>query len=210
VWLALPGWAPLSCRPGQPEAPAPASAAASLLAPVPAPRPSITGCVESPELKRYVLALDARRREARESALERVGARRSPRAGTWGEASRSLVLDSELASEGKRQVVVAQLAAERVAAGSAPQVALVQVGGVLYRVAERPRAHATPLLVCGLQRCGGASAAGQAAPPVRPVLVELQPGERWGGPLAIEYDYWWADVRYDRVEACPPGPAGVR
>lgn len=150
-----------------------------------------------------MLALDARRREARESALARVGAHRSSRAGTWGEAGRPLVLDSELVSEGKRQVVVAQVAASGGAA-SAPEVALVQVGGVLYRIAERPRAHATPLLVCGLQRCG-ASAPVQASPPVRPVLVELQPGERWGGPLALEYDYWWADVRYDRVEACPPG-----
>jgi hypothetical protein len=197
AWGSLLGLV-FACQPSPPAAPPAGSGA-----PVPPPRPSITGCVESPELKRYVLALDAHRREARQAALAALGATSEVRAGTFASTGSAAELESELESGGKRFVVAAQVATER-----APEATLARVGAVSYRIDERPKGHATPVLVCGVRRCA-APANTPSPPPARAVLIELSPAERWGGTLALEYDFWWADVRYDRAEACPPG-AGAR
>ncbi|MEO8182272.1 MAG: hypothetical protein ABI895_25835 [Deltaproteobacteria bacterium] len=45
---------------------------------------------------------------------------------------------------------------------------------------------------------------------VRALGVELGPGEELGAPLRVSYDYWWAQVSYDRRRACPPEPAESR
>jgi hypothetical protein len=205
AWGVLVGVS-LGCQPAASASPgamrpgAVAAGSSGPSAPAP-PRPSITGCVESPELKRYVLALDARRSEARQLALAALGATPEARTAAFASEGGPLGLDHRLDAGGKRWVVAAQ-----VAPGFAPEAALARVGGVLHRVEERPRAHATPVLACGVQRCLPPRNALPAPLPVRSVLVELQPGERWGGGLALGYDYWWADVRYDRAEACAPAP----
>jgi hypothetical protein len=41
-------------------------------------------------------------------------------------------------------------------------------------------------------------------PPVRAVAVALAPGEQLGAPLQLSYDYWWAQVSYDRAHRCAP------
>lgn len=176
--------------------------AASTAAPAP-PRPSITGCVESRELKRYVLALDTRRDEARRAALAALGATVEQRPAVFAGGGTTLALDRTLDSAGRRWVVAAQ-----VAPGFAPEARLARIGDVLYRLEERPRALAAPLLACGVQRCRRPRDGAARAPlPIRSVLIELRSGERWGGALAVRYDYWWADVGYDRAEACGPGEA---
>jgi hypothetical protein len=207
VWRALgpPLWGVLSwclvgCQP-TPTPASPASAAALLPPGAPtAPRPSITGCVESAELKRYVLALDAQRSEARRSALAALGATAEVRAAELASGATTLGLDHTFEAGGKRWVVAAQ-----VAPGFAPEARLASVGNLIHRIEERPRAFATPLLACGVRRCLPSQHTRSAPLAVRSVLIELQPGERWAGPLVVSYDYWWADVSYDRVETCAPG-----
>lgn len=173
-------------------APATSAAAAS---PVPPPRPGILGCVESRELKDYVLALDAQREQARRAALAALGATRDDRRGVFAAAG-AAVLDQSYEADGKRFAVAAELAPH-----FEPQAALAKQGPVLRRIAERPRAHAVDLLVCGRERCASRGTRQRVA--VRPLLIELAPGESWGGSLELAYDYWWPRVRYDRAEACP-------
>lgn len=160
---------------------------------VPLPHPGILGCVESRELKDFVLALEAQREQARRAALAALGAAPDDRRGVFGTAG---ALDQSYEADGKRFAVAAELAPN-----SEPRAALAKLGPVLHRIDERPRAHAVDVLVCGLERCAAPGTAARVA--VRPLLVELAPGESWGGSLELAYDYWWARVRYDRHEACP-------
>ncbi len=191
----LAGFASAACQPSLSVTVPATVPAPSAVAPVPPPRPSITGCVESTELKRYVLALEQQRREARAEALAALGASSERRAGAEGPAQAEL--GTLLDISGKRYVVAAQ-----VAAPFALEAALARIGVSLYRLEERPRAHPTPVLVCGVQRCAAPASAPNAAVPARPVLVELQAGEQWGGSLELGYDFWWADVRYDGSQRC--------
>jgi hypothetical protein len=178
---------------------------------VPPPRPGILGCVESRELKDYVLALDAQREQARRAALSALGATLDDRHGVLGSAG-AATLDQSYEAGGKRFAVAAELVGEtrprRVstdveapAPHFEPRVALAKQGPVLRRIDERPRAHAVDVLVCGIERCAVPGTKQRAA--VRPLLVELAPGESWGGSLELAYDYWWARVRYDHHETCP-------
>jgi hypothetical protein len=176
---------------------APATPVAAGAGPVPPPRPGILGCVESRELKDYVLALDAQREQARRAALVALGATRDDRRGVFGTAG-AAALDQSYEAHGKRFAVAAELAPH-----FEPRAALAKQGPVLRRIAERPRAHAVDVLVCGIERCESPGARQRVA--VRPLVVELAPGERWGGSLEVAYDYWWARVRYNRSEACPEG-----
>jgi len=166
---------------------------------VPLPRPSITGCVESRELKAYVLALDAEREGARRAALAALGAAAELRRGTLADAA-APQLDETWQAGGKRYAVVGALAP-----GFEPMASLARRSGELYRLDERPRAHAVALTVCGVQRCPRRSAPEPRVPP-RPLLIELGAGERFAGALPVAYDYWWANVRHDRAEACGAGP----
>lgn len=162
--------------------------------PVPPPRPGILGCVESRELKDYVLALDAQRDEARRAALAAMGATPESRRGAFGAAG-AATLDQSYEADGKRFAVAAELAPR-----FEPRAELARQGHVLRRIDERPRAHAVDVLVCGLERCARPGAGQRVA--ARPLMVELGPGESWGGALELAYDYWWARVRYDRRETC--------
>jgi hypothetical protein len=161
---------------------------------VPAPRPSILGCVESRELKDYVRALDAQREQSRRAALAAVGATPVERRGLFGAAG-AAALDQSYEAGGKRFAVAAELAPH-----FEPRAALAKQGPLLRRIDERPRAHAVDVLVCGVERCPQPRAGQRVAP--RPVVVELAPGESWGGSLELANDNWWARVRYDRREAC--------
>jgi len=171
------------------------NAATPANSPVPPPRPGILGCVESRELKDYVLALDAQREQARRAALAALGATRDDRRGVFGAAG-AAALDQSYEAHGKRFAVAAELAPH-----FEPSATLAKQGPVLRRIDERPRAHAVDVRVCGLERCASPSARQRVA--ARPLLVELAPGESWGGSLELAYDYWWARVRYDRHETCP-------
>jgi hypothetical protein len=162
---------------------------------VPLPHPSVTGCVESRELKEYVLALDAERDAARRAALAASGAAPELRRGTFGDAA-APPLDETWEVGGKRYAVVGALAP-----GFEPAAPLARRGDELYRLDERPRAHAVELTVCGVLRCPRRSAP-RAPVPARPLLVELGDGERFAGALPVAYDYWWANVSYDRAETC--------
>jgi hypothetical protein len=118
----------------------------------------------------------------------------------FASGAHTLALDQTFEAAGRRWVVAAQ-----VASGFAPEARLASVGELVHRIEERPRAFPTPLLACGVRRCPPSRHPPSAPLPVRPVLIELQPGERWAGPLVVHYDYRWADVSYDRAEACAPG-----
>ncbi|HTV21651.1 MAG TPA: hypothetical protein VMG12_23340 [Polyangiaceae bacterium] len=172
------------------------SPSAEATSPVPVPRPGILGCVESRELKEYVLALDAQRREARQTALDALGSTAEIRRGALGEAG-AVALDQSYEADGQRFAVAAELAPQ-----FEPSVTLAKQGPVLRRIDERARAHAVDVLVCGLERCARPRA-GQRVE-ARPLVIALAPGETWGGALELGYDYWWARVRYNRREACPP------
>jgi len=193
----------VACAGASGSASAPTGAAGSIAAdddaaassPVPAPRPGILGCVESRELKDYVLALEARRRDARRAALVALGSSAEDRRGAFG-VTGAVALGDSYEVEGKRFAVVAELAAH-----FEPRVNLAKQGPVLRRIDERPRAHPVDVLACGLERCASPRT-GQRVE-ARPLVVELAPGESWGGSLDLSYDYWWARVRYHRREACP-------
>lgn len=158
------------------------------------------GCVESRELKDYVLALEAHRREAQGAALAALRASSEERPGVFGEPGVSGRLDHTFEAGGKRFAVAAQQSPL-----FEPRVNLARQGSVVRRLDERPRAHAVDVLACGVRRCPEPRASARVE--ARPLLVELSPGETWGGALELVYDYWWAAVRYDRREACEP-PAG--
>lgn len=170
------------------------------LPPVPPPAVTVTGCVESRELKTYVLALEAERAEARARALRALGATAEQRRGRWAEPGLAAPLD-EVVSQGERRfAVVAELAA-----GFEPVASLARSGQELRRIDERPRAHPVHVLSCSERRCPRPPAAPPARGEPRPLLVELAPGESLGAPLALAYDYWWASVEHASSERCPAG-----
>jgi hypothetical protein len=197
-----------ACGGAVPATPSPSDARASLdgpavaRAPVAPPRPSITGCVESRELKAYVLALDAHRRDARRAALDALGATDEERRGAFGGAGAPDQLDATFDANGRRFAVAAQLAP-----GFEPEATLARQGGRLRRLDERPRAHPAPVRVCGVQRCNDEQRARPDRAAARPLVIELGPNETWGEPLELRYDYWWASVSYDRAEPCAPSAA---
>jgi hypothetical protein len=165
--------------------------------PVRVPGPGAAGCVESSALKELVLALESDRRSSRAAALSALGV--SERQSS-SELAPALGVGQRYERDGKRFAVVAQLATV-----SAPLLALGVQGHSVRVLDERPRAHAVPLLVCGVNSCPPSAA--PVLPLVRPLGVELASGEELGAPLRLEYDYWWAQVSYDRRRACPLEPA---
>ncbi|HWO11041.1 MAG TPA: hypothetical protein VNN80_16215 [Polyangiaceae bacterium] len=190
----LSGLAVAGCT--RPAPPAAAVATAAERPPVPAPLLSAAGCVESRDLAAYVRALDVQRSEARTRALGALGARPEERRGSFAEPGSRLALDQvEARGEGRFAVV------GMFALGFEPVASLARQGLLLRRIDERPRAHAAPVLSCSERRCPRPRPA--AAPsPVRPLLVELAPGEQLGEPLRLDYDYWRADVSYASAERC--------
>lgn len=170
--------------------------------PFPVPGPGISGCVESADLKAYVLSLEGHRKAARDAALAAQGVEREERRGLFADAGAPDRLESTFESGGKRFVVVAQ-----VAPPFEPRVTLAKQGNELHRIDERPRAHPVPVVACGTNTCKPRSAT-HAPPspprtPARAVVVELAPEESLGRALGLSYDFWWADVRYDRQRPCP-------
>ncbi len=153
--------------------------------PVPVPSPRERGCVESEDLKPFVVELGQERERARERALAAQGGQWVLRRGSYSTAAPAL--DETVELEGARWVTVGH----RPGTGSAMQ-RLARVGRVLYRIVERAAGHPVQLTSCGVRGCSRARA--PLPPKARPRMVELREGEVWGGPLELEYDYWWADV----------------
>jgi len=206
--LLVPSILALACVSGcAPAAAVPSGAARERHAPssepgssVALPVVTVTGCVESRELKSYVLALETERTEARARALAALGASSEQRRGSWAEPGLTAPLDQVVSRGERRFGVVAELAA-----GAEPVASLARTGHELRRIDERARGHAVSVVSCSERRCPMPPAAPAARSAVRPLLVELAPGESLGAPLALEYDYWRADVDYARSERCPPG-----
>jgi hypothetical protein len=169
--------------------------------PVRPPGPGISGCVESRELKDYVQTLEAHRRAARSTALAALGVRGEERRGVFASAGTAHALGETRTASGQRFGVVAY-----VAPPLEPRALLAKRGSSLHRIDERARAHPVPVLVCGTQACRAPSQ-GRTQPvpsaPARPVLVPLEPGEALGEALQVSYDFWWAQVSYDRKAECP-------
>ncbi len=169
--------------------------------PVRPPGPGISGCVESRELKEYVQALENRRRAARGTALAALGVRGEERRGVFAPPGAANALGETHTSAGQRFGVVAY-----VAPPFEPKALLAKQGNSLHRIDERPRAHPVPVLACGTQACRAPSQ-GRTQPvrsvPARPVLVPLEAGETLGNALLVSYDFWWAQVSYDRKAECP-------
>jgi hypothetical protein len=155
------------------------------------------GCVESPALKQYVLALEAHRRAASDAALVPLGARRDERRAEFAGPSVSARVGETYEADGQRFAVVGQLAPRF---APQPHVALVKIGNSLRPLAERPRAHPVPVNVCGFNACRVAHG---VRAPVRPVVVSLAPDESLGEPVSTSYDYWWASVSYSQQKKCP-------
>jgi len=157
-------------------------------------------CVESRDLREYVLALDAERAAARERALAAHAARVSQR--------RAVFLDPEpgvAASPGaERQVGGARyLLVGHFTARGEPSAEVALEGDRVRPLDERPRAHPVSLRVCGTGSCPGETGdAPAAAGDPRPLWVELAAGERSGPPLLLEYDSFWVRPDYDRPVRC--------
>jgi hypothetical protein len=168
-------------------------------APVPTPGPGISGCVESRELKGFVLALDSHRQASRQAALAGLGASPAERRGVFAEPGEKRLGDT-YESGGKRYGVIAHMAPH-----FEPVVAVAQVGSRLRRIDERPSAHPVPIIACGVNACPAARGASVAA---RPVAIELAEGEELGDALAVSYEFWFARVSYDRRRECPMASTG--
>lgn len=183
----------VACSRSTTGASAPDAAAGS---PVTPPDVGVDGCVESEELKEFVTALEARRREARDAALITLGARREVRRGVFMESA-ARMLGDVFDLGGRRFAVLAEYPRE-----PEPTVALALHGNEVRRLEERPRAHGVPVRACGLTPCPRER---ENAPrrPVLPVAVELGPGETLGQGLVVTYDYWWAQVSHAQREPCP-------
>ena len=156
--------------------------------------------MESRELKQFVLALESARRRSRAAALAALGVTERQSASELATPAPAPRVGETYERDGKRFAVVAQLAT-----ASPPLLALAVQGRSVHVLDERARAHALPLRVCGVNSCPPSRAL--ALPAVHPLAVELASGEELGAPLRLEYDYWWAQVSYDRRRACPAEPA---
>jgi hypothetical protein len=179
-----------------PQATEPASTPGSVqlpAPPLPAPGRGAAGCVESRELKQFVLALESDRRSSRATALSALGVTERQSASEFAEARR---VGETYQRDGKHFAVVAQLAT-----ASPPLLALAVQGRSVHLLDERARAHAVPLRACGVNSCPPSQI--PVLPNLHPLAVELASGEELGAPLRLEYDYWWAQVSYDRRRACP-------
>jgi hypothetical protein len=172
------------------------SSSQSPVAPLAPPGPGAAGCVESPELKRFVLALEGERSKARAQALAQLGVVEQARLSRFVEPP-AAPSEGTSESDGQRWAVVAQLATH-----TPPLIPLGRRGQVLHRIEERPRAHPIALRVCGGPAC--LPRVSPSLPPVRAVAVALGTGEQLGAPLLLSYDYWWAQVSYDRPHRCAP------
>src|SRR6187399_2304823 len=133
--------------------PAPATPApAEPPPPVPPPLPGGSGCVESRELKAFVLALEADRQRARSAALAAtltpLGAQAVEHPSIFLDGLPDLHVGQAYEHDGQRYGVVAELATT-----VPPRVPLVQQGNTQHPLDERPRAHPVPLLVCGGPAC---------------------------------------------------------
>ena len=164
--------------------------------PVPAPLPGGSGCIESRELKAFVLALEAERQRARSAALATLGAPMVEHPSIFQEGIPDLQIGQIYEHDSQRFAAVAQLATTE-----PPRIPLVQQGDLLHPLDERPRAHAVPLLVCGGPACPPSQP--PSLPPRRWIAVPFAPTWQLGPPLPLSYDFWWAMVRYDRARACP-------
>jgi hypothetical protein len=184
-------------------APVQAPDAARFAPPVLPPGPGASGCVESRALKQFVRALELRRKAARAEALALLGSAERQVASEFAGLEPGGTVGQRYEREGKRFAVVAELATL-----TPPVLALGVQGNQLRALEERPQAHAVPILVCGESSCPRAER--PRLPAVRTLGVELGPGEELGAPLRVSYDYWWAQVSYDRRRACPPQPAQPR
>ena len=156
--------------------------------------------MESRELKQFVLALAAERRRSRAAALAALAVIERPRASELVPLALGRRVGETYEREGKRFAVVAQLAT-----ASTPELALGIQGRTVHALDERAHGHAVPLLVCGVNSCPASRA--PLLPPVRALAVELASAEELGAPLRFNYEYWWAQVRYDQRRTCPVEPA---
>ena len=189
----------LSCASGN-VTPAPRAESDAAPPPVPVPARGGSGCVESRALKGFVLALESQRQRARAAAILELGVTERAAASEFAALEPSPDVGQMYTREGKRFAVVARLASV-----VPPVLPFGVQGNQLRALEERPQAHAVPIFVCGENSCPGAPPA--TLPAVRALGVELGPGEVLGAPLRFSYDYWWAQVSYDRRRACPPEPA---
>jgi hypothetical protein len=189
VWLVLSalvsGCARAASSASSPWQPAP---------PLVVPGPGASGCVESRELKDFVLGLERARSKARAQALAQLGVVERPRQSRFAEQP-AVPSDGTYERDGQRFAVVAQLATS-----TPPLVPLAQREQLLHRIDERPRAHPIALRVCGVNACP--PPVSPTLPPVRALVVALAAGEQLGPPLPLSYDYWWAQVSYDRARSC--------
>ena len=180
--------------------PAPATPApAEPPPPVPAPLPGGSGCVESRELKAFVLALEADRQRARSAALTAtltpLGAQAVEHPSIFQDGLPDLHVGQTYEYNGQRYGAIAQLATT-----APPRVPLVQRGNTQHPLDERPRPHPVPLLVCGGPACP--SSQPPSLPPRRWIAVPFAASWELGPPLPLSYDFWWAQVSYDRAHEC--------
>src|SRR5262245_13691726 len=81
-----------------------------LPSPVPPPGPGASGCVESRELKAFVLALDTERRRSRAAALAALGATERQAPSEFASLAPGQGVGQTYEHAGRRFAVVAQLA----------------------------------------------------------------------------------------------------
>lgn len=157
-------------------------------------------CVESRDLREYVLALDAERAAARERALAAHAARVSRRRAVFLELEPGVAASpgAERRLGDARYLLVGHFTMR-----GEPTTEVALEGDRVRPLDERPRAHAVSLRVCGTGSCPGETGvAPSSAGEPRPLWVELAPSERAGPPLLLEYDSFWVCPDYDRPVRC--------
>jgi hypothetical protein len=183
--------------------PAPTTPPEEPASPVPKPHPGIVGCVEPRELKAYVLALEADRKTRREAALKRLGGEWTRRTGEYLPPESRARLGETFESEGRSRAVAAYQARS-----FPPEAELARVGRTLHRVQERPQPHPVAIVGCGTRACPTPASPGSTQrSPAGALAIELSPGETWGDPLTLHYDFWSARVTHHYSPDCPSAEA---
>jgi hypothetical protein len=198
-WQSCLGLLALGCTV---RAAAPPAAVAGPPPPVAAPVVGSSGCVESRELKAFVAALEAHRQRARAGALAAQGWQVAEHPSVFQDEPAELVAGQTLEWNGQRFGMIGKLAV-----AVPPRVPLVQLGQRLHPLDERPVSHPVAVRVCGVKAC---PAQRPLALPARHwVAVPLASRLELGAPLALTYEFWWAQVSYDRERICPASDSAV-
>jgi hypothetical protein len=169
--------------------------------PIAVPALNARGCVE--QAATYSAALESHQQRVRDQAVSSAGAQWTTRTGFFLDPSTERDLGEQYSVRG-RQFAVVGYSSDR---SNSPQVRLAQKGNTLHVVTDRARAIPVTVHSCGMNPCPRGSGVRVFS---RPVAIELKQGESMGPELVLHYDFWWAQLSYEKRRRCPPPPPAAR